>query len=251
MNDLSAAGMMVFSALVMVLLINRVIRTGLRKGYSPANCILEGALTFLAGVTAGLILAGFFFDLNILSLWKREFLISLDASLAFYRQGGWDEKELQRAVRLIRILFIDAIYGWIIIFAFLFSGMSYFIQKRRVPQWPGAKIPVRPFIRWTAPEKFIWLFLGGLALFLWGSWHPGILRQVGLNILLVAGHIYLAIGLAVLTFFLDMKKKPPYFKFLAVLIMFFFPVLFIFMTLIGVCDTWWDWRKIKTEDQRL
>ncbi len=248
MNNPGTVGMMALAAIVIILLTNRAIRKGLRQGSSPAHCILEGALTLLAGVAVGLVLAGFFLGLNILSLWKQEFLISLDASLAFYRQWGWNENELQRAVRLIRVLFIDAIYGWIIIITFLFSSLSYFIQKRMVPQWPGAKIPVRSFARWTAPDKFIWIFLGGLGLFLWGAWHPGIARLVGLNVLLVVSHLYLAIGMAVLMFFLDKKKIPSHFKFLAVLVLFFFPVLFIFITLLGVCDTWWDWRKIKAED---
>ncbi len=250
MSNLGVAGKTALAAIIIGLLTNRAIRNELRKGYPPAHCILEGALIFLAGTAVGLMLAGFFFGLNILSIWKQEFLISLDASLVFYRQGGWNEKELLRAVRLIQVLVIDAIYGWIIIFSVFFSGLSYFVQKRMFPQWPGAKIPVRPFTRWTVPDKLIWLFLGGLALFLWGSWHPGMLRQAGVNMLLVAGHIYLAIGMAVLMFFLDKKKFPPYFKFWVILVLFFFPVLFIFMTLLGVCDTWWDWRKIKAEGKR-
>jgi len=245
MNALLASGILAFFTVLIVLAANRAIWRGLKQGRSPVYCVTLSTLTLLSIFALILIISRLAFQQNLVSLWQQEFEISLQATKAMYLELGLDEMEIQRAVRLVRLLFLEGAVGWVVVLSTALSLVSYLIQRRIFSQFAGTLLPMPVFTRWRISERVIWLLLGALVLVLIGSRGLPWVGWLGLNSLIVLSSFYFIIGIAVMMFFFEKRKVSRPFKILAVVIMGFIPALLIFVTLVGVFDTWWDWRKLR------
>lgn len=238
-----ASGMLFLFFIAVAVLANRAVWLGLKRGYTPFRCIAASSVTLIGMVFLTVLISSGFSDQNLIALWQQEFDKSLKSSLEVYQQMGWPAEELERAGRLVRIFFRDALFAWISIFLVLFSGASYFIQRRMMPDLPGSALPVLRFEGWRLPDQTIWFFIAAMVLLVFGTrlWHPAYL--VGLNMMVLLAHGYGAIGLAIIFFFINKKKLPVLVKGLVVLVVGLVPVLMVVVLFIGLLDTWRDWRK--------
>jgi uncharacterized protein YybS (DUF2232 family) len=221
------------------------VRLGLRLGWRPGAC-------WSAGVTAALLLAGGLLawagqgasPVALWHVWQSEFSASINTSLAVYRQLGMDEADLQRSVRWIRLLFVDAAPGWGLCLVFAVAWAALLWQRRVSPHLPGAKIMLKPFVLWSIPDWLIWPLLATLVLLRWGhAWHP-VYFLIALNAAVVLGNLYFLSGLAVLLFYLFRWKVPAFLQLLVVMAVGLFPVAIGVLVAVGVINTWWDWRRI-------
>ncbi|MCD4812102.1 YybS family protein [bacterium] len=245
MNALAAFGILVFVAIAMILVANRTIWWGLKQGRSPFQCVGFSVLTLLVFYAVTLILIRVVFHQDIISIWHQEFEASLKASTAIYLELGWNAAEIKQAVDFIRRVFMQGAAGWVLMLSIGFSLVSYLVMRRLFPLLSGATRSIPPFTHWGAPEKTIWFLLGTLSLVVLGSRTHTWIAWLSLNSLIVMGGLYLFIGLAVVMFYLEKRKIPRIFKVLLVALLGFVPAMMIFIILIGVFDTWWDWRKIR------
>jgi hypothetical protein len=246
MAYLMAAGFLITLALTVLLVANWAIRLGLRAGWRPLACVLAGTAALLA-LTAGGV------GWIILSTghtpwltWQAEFSRSLAASLEVYRRLGWDEVELQRTARLVRILFVDAAGGWLVLAETGIAFVSYLAQRRLAPHLPGSQIGLRPFSAWVVPEHTVWFLLGALGLIAAGGRLPAWSTQVTWNALVLLGSIYFLGGAAVTVYLLQKRKVPRAFQIIFLFLVGLLPMLIGLVILVGIFDTWWDWRRIKT-----
>lgn len=97
-----------------------------------------------------------------------------------------------------------------------------------------------PFRTWKVTENLIWVLIGSGAgvLFLQAPW-----QRLGWNILVVVLAIYFLQGLAILSYFFNLKRVPPLFRALGYfLVVVSFPLRML-ATGVGVFDLWIDFRK--------
>ena len=99
-------------------------------------------------------------------------------------------------------------------------------------------IPGEAFVAWKAPEQLVWvLIVSGFVFFI----AEGLLRQVGLNLLIVLLLVYYVQGLAVITDLFERRQFPVFLRAMGyAMTIFLGPLPFAG---IGVFDLWIDFRK--------
>jgi uncharacterized protein YybS (DUF2232 family) len=245
MTQVFATGFFVLVAAGLMLAANGVIWLGLKRGWTPRACVTAGTLALL-GLAAGILLWGqAATGIPMGQAWRHELNASLNTSLAVYRQLGVEEAELQRSLRWIQLLFIEAAAGWAVLAALGAVYFFYRIQRQWASQLPGSKIALKPWILWTVPDALVWPLLATLVLLSWGrSWgQPYFLA--GLNAAVVLGNLYFLGGLAIAMFHMDRWRMPRFFQLLLVILIGFFPTLIGMLVMVGILNTWWDWRRVK------
>jgi uncharacterized protein YybS (DUF2232 family) len=245
MNTVLALGLLVCLLVLYLGAVGGAVRVGLRFGWSPGICWAAGAGAGLLLVAGLLAWAGHGVSgVELWRAWQGEFTASLKTSLAMYRQMGLEEAELQRSAKWIRLLFVDAAPGWGICLVFAVAWAALLWQRRVSPHLPGARIALKPFLLWSAPELLVWPLLATMVLLRWGqAWWPGYFL-LALNAAVVLGNIYFLSGLAVLLFYLMRWKVPSFLQLLVILSVGLFPMAIGVLIAMGVVNTWWDWRRI-------
>lgn len=113
--------------------------------------------------------------------------------------------------------------------------------------------PREPFGRFDVPDEFAWILVGGLALFLAGeTLLPRIAATVGLNAIVVAAFAYVVRGTAIEWHWMERAGVGRSIR-AAVLAggwLFFLPFHGIVTGGLGLFDTWFDFRKLKTAEER-
>lgn len=98
-----------------------------------------------------------------------------------------------------------------------------------------------PMDRWQAPEKLVWgLIAAGFALFLSSE----SIEFLTINALIVILAIYLFHGLAIVLFFLNKYRVPPWIRFGIYFLIIVQQLFFVVLILAGLFDQWADFRKI-------
>lgn len=220
---------------------------GLRQGQKPSVCITLGALTFLGLLALALFAASGWNPAELVDRWRREFDVSLNLTAVFYRQWGWPETEIQRALKLVTGLFWEGALGWVVVAALGFALAGYSLLRTAAPHLPGAAHDWPPLRLWSAEDGLVWLLLGGLCLKLLSGRLPALYGWVGLNVLIVLASVYLVIGMAVGLYYFGKKEVPRLVKLIILSALVLMPSLWLLLSLVGVLDTWWDWRRMRTE----
>ncbi|MEW6517526.1 MAG: DUF2232 domain-containing protein [candidate division FCPU426 bacterium] len=220
---------------------------GLKMGKRPGQCVAMGTLALLAMLAAACLLASGWNPASLLARWRQEFETSLHLTAEFYRQWGWPETEVQRALGMVRKVFWDGAVGWVIAAAMGFSLAVYGVFRTAAPKLPGAQMAWTPFRRWVVPDNVVWLLLAGLVLKLLSGRLPALYAWAGYNLLIVLACLYLTIGAAVVAYYLLRKQVPRLVKVLILAALALMPSLWLLLSLVGVLDTWWDWRRLKAE----
>lgn len=150
-------------------------------------------------------------------------------------------KELTATVEMLRRFFakvFPAIIATSIITTVWMNLVAghWLLQKMHpaLARWPSLKA-------WRLPEHLIWLTIAaGIALVI--DKEP--FSVVGLNACFVLGLLYFMQGLAILSHFLARWSMPRFFKgaLYALLVIQLYGL--VFLALIGLADTWFDFRKI-------
>lgn len=96
------------------------------------------------------------------------------------------------------------------------------------------------FSRWSVSELLVWpLIAAGFAVALGG----GLVRVIGLNLLVVFLPVYFLQGLAVVSFFFQKKQVSPMLRALGYALIAVLNPMPVIVTAIGVFDMWADFRK--------
>ena len=101
-------------------------------------------------------------------------------------------------------------------------------------------VPGVAFVSWKAPEQLIWVLIAAGVLFFAAT---GLLKQIGLNLLIVLLLVYYIQGLAIVTELFERKQIPTFMRVMGyAMVLLFNPLPFI-VAGIGVFDLWIDFRK--------
>ena len=105
----------------------------------------------------------------------------------------------------------------------------------------GAGPPTPPLWQWSAPERFIFVFLAAGFLLLAPV---KIVRLVSLNLLLICAFVYFLQGVAVIAALFDRFKIHKILRLMGYLLIFFNP-MFIVVLILGLMDLWLDFRRLQ------
>ena len=101
-------------------------------------------------------------------------------------------------------------------------------------------VPGVDFVSWKAPERLIWLLITAGVLFFAAT---GLLKQIGLNLLIVLLLVYYIQGLAIVTELFERKQIPTFMRVMGYAMVLLFNPLPLIVAGIGVFDLWIDFRK--------
>jgi uncharacterized protein YybS (DUF2232 family) len=112
---------------------------------------------------------------------------------------------------------------------------QYLLRRKNqdLSPWP-------PFAEWRLPEQLVALVIvSGICILIPG----GILRDIGFNLALLSGSLYLFQGLAVLISLLNKWQAPLSVRILIFLLVIFQAFGIIILVILGLADVWADFRK--------
>lgn len=116
------------------------------------------------------------------------------------------------------------------------------VMRRLAPEkacWP-------PYSDWRLPDKAAWLLIFAFALFLVGQ---GGVKNVGLSLVLVSVLLYFFQGAAVVIHVLNRWNLPRTFRFFLYVILGLQCYGMLLVVIVGIADTWADFRKLDLKDK--
>lgn len=131
-------------------------------------------------------------------------------------------------------------------FSALFEvSLNYWVARAILVRLGYRVRKMTPFSQWRVPESLVWGFIGGaLLLLLLHRYRP--LLIAGMNLTYFFSFIYLIQGVAILFYLTRRWRFPWYLKLVGLLFVGFqFPFVFLMITILGIFDTWFDFRKLK------
>jgi uncharacterized protein YybS (DUF2232 family) len=212
----------------------------LTKGWSPDRAVLGGAGISLGGglcALAGYALQKGKTPLALADAWARS---EVERALAALKAADLPADVAQQTERMFRQLgdmLIELYPAMIILTIAAMSLVLVLFLVRRGAAW----LPQQsPFFLWKVAENLVWVLIvsGSGALFLQGGW-----QRLAWNLLIIVLAIYFLQGLAILSYFFNIKGVPPAFRVLGYfLVVASFP-LRVLAAGVGIFDLWIDFRK--------
>ena len=224
-----------------------VMAESIRRNYSIDKIVLYSlGVSFLLG---GMLIYLFFLDkdINMSSFMAEQIKQSMASSINTYREMGVSNSEIDN-IKLysekLTSAFISSIPAWMIVSSSIGVLLNYVLVRMLWNKYMGNSSYFESVTleKWSANEYLIWLFIfsGIMLLVPFDS-----LNTIGLNSLIVSLLIYFYQGIATVLFYMRKKTFPLFLKVFIYGLIIIQPLLLLFVILIGVFDTWADFRKLK------
>ncbi len=218
-----------------------VLAEAIRREWAPERSVAAGVLAVLGGSLLGL------FILSRGEGGPIEYLLehldlALQEALGFYSKMGLSSDEVGRlstSAEQVRRFLLAASPGLFIAAALLTTSTNYFLARSGVAR-ASTTGGSEPGFAWNMPDWLVWLLIGAASLFLSGL---PIVKEIGLNGLLVMMTLYLLQGLAIAAFWLRRLKLPPLVGILGVVLLLLQPLLLLLLTGVGLFDIWFVFRR--------
>jgi len=157
-------------------------------------------------------------------------------------QSVEDGDTLREVVVYWSHLMVRLLPGFMVIFT-LFTALLAYRMSRFAAARLQVSLPEPLALRlWRPWTQLIWVLIGGLVLKLTSS---GIAEDLGLNLIVVMGCIYAAQGVAVGRFYAHRLGLSPLLEWIFYLVLFFFGIGIFVLPIVGLMDTWFDWRRLE------
>ena len=157
-------------------------------------------------------------------------------------QSVEDGDALREVVVFWANLLVRLLPGFMFIFT-LFTALLAYRLSRFAAARLQVSLPEPLALRlWRPWTQLIWVLIGGLALKLTSS---GIAEDLGLNLIVAMGVIYAAQGVAVGRFYAHRLGLSPLLELIFYLALFTSGVGIFILPIVGLMDTWFDWRRLE------
>jgi uncharacterized protein YybS (DUF2232 family) len=111
--------------------------------------------------------------------------------------------------------------------------------------WPD-KSPWQEYRYWRLPDQCVWLLIAGVGLALIGE---GYIQTTGYTVAVLMALIYFFQGTAVFAHLLHRWNVPAIWRFFLYFIVAAQSYGMLLLTVIGIADTWADFRKLAQDDE--
>lgn len=226
--------------LLEMLLLGFLLGLGMRRGWSLERTAgTAGGLAF----TVGLVVFWFSYGggTEASTSIERDLHDAVGMILQQYGASSADNQLVEEALQKLLPFLLKLLPGAALASTLMACWLNLLVAKRycRVRQLPLPSWP--DWSQWKAPELLVWVVIasGGLLLLPFGF-----LKIAGLNVLMVAGVIYLFQGLAIVSYFFDRWKLPQIFRAVAYGIILIQQFFTLGAMLLGLFDIWFDFRRL-------
>lgn len=233
--------------------ITYIYHLGLAAGMGEAISRGKGRLAMigwgiLAGTLANIVLmlaTAAYYGQAPLAFWNNYWQQVLAMVAQQVQSGGADPVQMDNVTRLLQSL-VALAPSVMLIMAALVCWLNLWALNRLAKR-PGIKWGYNSLTTWQAPEKLVWLFIA-LALIFWLA--EGGLSWTALNLLLLTGTVYWFQGMAIANWWADGRNRPTWSRVIFLIVCFILPFLLFGVALMGLFDTWFNWRRLrKTAEQ--
>ncbi len=171
---------------------------------------------------------------------------SLDAALKTAATNGADAASIARTREQADTLIIKALPAWFTISALFLVFLNYFVTRLYAVKKYGIKNQMASFELWHLNEGAVWILiaaLAGLMFYKQIPWKGAFVTS--LNAAIILGNLYFLIGFSVVTFLFKKHKVPAILQFIIIFMIIAWMFLSVMIMMVGVLDTWFNWRKIE------
>lgn len=106
--------------------------------------------------------------------------------------------------------------------------------------------PPQDLTRWRMPEWAVWPAIGS-GFVLWLT--SGVVEAAGMNVVVVMVLLYFFQGLAIVAYYFEVNKLPPLFRIMGYSVIVIFQQFLVpLLSLAGLFDTWFDFRRLKPRE---
>ncbi len=228
-----------------------------KKQASPGKMIILGSLVAGLSMVLMLIFSSWMMGFDITTI-DQQLKETVEPSLEMYRQMGLlermadqgvTEQQLKQSMENLVAMFITLIPG-VLIMSSIFAAVLNFLVARIIIKRLGYSVPyLPPFRKWQLPWYSIWGFIAGLAISLLGDvFSSTAVARIGHNILYIYVPFLLISGISVLVYFFKEKIKASWTRVILVFfVVLYWPVAMLMISLIGLFDPFFNWRKLGKE----
>lgn len=233
-------------------LIGIVLGHAIREEYSPAKAVACGAVASLLSKVAVLALSALLLGVNPLEMQVDALAAGTQEALAMYRSLGMQEEELQQMAvtmgQLVEVLRIILPAGFIM--AAVADTYLNFIVARLVLRRLGQFVPAfPPFREWRFPGVVAYVYILALVGVYWGASRDWtLLRQVAMNLQVIASLFLFVQGLALVVFLTEKYRLPSFVRGLLLLLVLTNGFLTQLVIYAGVAEAWVDMRRLRKSD---
>lgn len=221
-----------------------------KKNISGSKIILLSGLFSWIAVVILLGVTHFYYQIDLWQYLKTLLSDSLENSSSFYKSLGLKPEELAQYknynLRLLKI--VEPIWpSLLFVFCFSFVYLDYVISMRILRPSAFKLKEVMNFSAWRWPDWLIWGFILSSAVlvgkeFLAAAGLP-LISRIGQNGLVIFSFLYLVQGLSIISFYLRRSKVGALAKILFYFLLMIQTILWPLLIILGIMDTWINWRK--------
>ncbi len=237
--------------------LSQVIAFGLKNSVPQEKIILAGfvasvlvMLLFIAGLAASIE------DGTLSGYIKKQIDENISQSMKVYEdmEVDGDKKEfleqIEQTSEVLKDFLSRAYIGLYAGISLLIVVANCFSSKFLLFKLGYPLTDDHPFSELSWPEFLVWGFIGSASLFvltLLPSTNIVFIHNVGLNLTLIFVSFYLVQGLAILFYVGARSRIPVVLKWVGLFLVIVQPVFLIIVSVTGVFDIWFDFRKLKQQ----
>ena len=175
-----------------------------------------------------------------------------DAFVFELKKAGASAQDIQSFRQMYDLFFIKLLPGLMFLSVVFMAFLNYFVVRLFAYQRYGIKNEIPSFELWHLNEPVIWALIASALAIIANNIIPfKWIYYAAINVLTVVANFYMVIGTAIVSFYLKKFKAPGFFRAITYLFIIFaavvFPAFILLVTILGVFDTWFNFRKIQKE----
>jgi uncharacterized protein YybS (DUF2232 family) len=212
-----------------------------RRGWTPERSVAAGGLAMVAGSLVALLSLSWSVGSPVEYLADRVDRAIQDTTALYARMGLSADEVGAFAISgaSARRLLIVTSPGLLVAAALLATFANYFMARAAMTRASGGTESGQGFA-WTLPDWLVWLFIASAVLFLTGL---PVVKEIGLNGLIVMVTLYFLQGLAIAAFWCRRLRLPPLVGILGAVLLLLQPLLVFLLAGVGLFDTWFVFRR--------
>ncbi|HOR41764.1 MAG TPA: YybS family protein [Atribacterota bacterium] len=222
----------------------------IKEKLSVWEILLIGSISSFASKIILMLLGLWLMGINPLMLGVEQIDQSIQQSLSFYQNMGFDPAQLEivknsllQSLELIRVAFPA-----MLVLASVFDTIiNYWVAGKILKRFGYILAPFTPFQQWRVGHSFFWSYMAGIFILIINSrFNNPALQRIGVNIQLLFSIIFLVTGLALVAYIIQYYKIKSFFFWVICVLVFMQPFLSLVVTWMGILDIWLDFRRLVT-----
>jgi uncharacterized protein YybS (DUF2232 family) len=174
---------------------------------------------------------------------------NLQMTMALYQSVGMADEVMQalaESLDAIRFFLVRILPALAVSSVLVAAWTTLLIARPAVRRYGLAFPDFGRLNQWRPPEFLVWGAIASGILLLLPDKN---LRMIGVNGLIILMTVYFLSGIAIISFFLEKKRLPLFFRICIYLFIALQQILFFLVIGIGFFDTWFNFRKLYTQKE--